>query len=67
MYAKEESNLRNPINNEGGNLRDGEIQVNLNESQTNNPSEMQRTVKELSCEIKSVREDDERILKAQQE
>ena len=46
MSAKEESRPINPINNEEGNLRDGEIWVNLNESQ-DNKSELQRTVKEL--------------------
>ena len=35
MYAEEESHLRNPITNKKGNLRDGEIWVNLNESQYN--------------------------------
>ena len=35
----------NPINNEEGNLRDGEIWVNLNEIQTNNPSELQELLK----------------------
>ena len=40
MSSEEESHPRNPINNEEGNIRDGEIWVNLNESQTNNPSEL---------------------------
>ena len=40
MSAEEESHPRNLINNEEGNLRDGEIWVNVNESQTNRPSEM---------------------------
>ena len=40
MSTKEMSHPINPINNEEGNLRDGEIWVNLNESQTNNPSEL---------------------------
>ena len=67
MSLEEESRPRNPINNEEGNLREGEIWVKLNESQTNNPSELQRTIKELRSELKSVREDNERILKAQEE
>ena len=45
MFLEEESHPRNPIKNEYGNIRDGEILVNLNEIQTNNPSELQRTVK----------------------
>ena len=40
MFAEEESHPRNPINNEDDSLRDGEIWVNLNESQTNNPSKL---------------------------
>ena len=44
MYAEEESHPINSINNEEGNLRDGEIWVNLNEIQTNKPYELQRTV-----------------------
>ena len=67
MSAEEESHPRNPIKNEEGNIRDGEIWLNLNESQTNNSSELQRTVKELRYELKRVREDNERILKAQEE
>ena len=35
MSAEEESHPRNPINNEEDNLRDGNIWVNLNESQDN--------------------------------
>ena len=64
MSTKEESHPRNPINNEEGNLRDGEIWTNLNKSQNNNPSELQRDVKELRSKLKRVREDNERILKA---
>ena len=43
--AEEESHPRNPVNNEEGNLREGEIWVNLNESRNDNPFELQRTVK----------------------
>ena len=41
MLAEEESHTRNLVNNEEGNLREGEIWVNLNESQNNNPYELQ--------------------------
>ena len=47
MFAEEESHPRNPINNEEGNLRDGEIWVNLNKSQNIYPYELQRTINEL--------------------
>ena len=67
MFAEEESHPRNPINNEEDNVRDGEISVNLNESETNNPCELQRTVKDLRLELKWLREDNEWILKAQEE
>ena len=58
MSVEEESHIRNTINNEAGNLRDGEIQVNLNESQ-DNKSELQRIVKKLRSELKRVKEDNE--------
>ena len=67
MSTEDESHPRNPINNEDRNLRDNKIWVNINEIQNNNPPEMQRTVKELILELKRVREDNERILKAQEE
>ena len=66
MSTEEESHPRNPINNEEGNLKDGEIWVNLNESQ-DNKSELQRTGKELQSNLKRVKKDNERILKAQEE
>ena len=34
MYAEEESHPRNLVKNEEGNLRDGEIWENINESRT---------------------------------
>ena len=36
MYDEEESHPRNPVNNEEGNIRDGEIWLNLNESRNDN-------------------------------
>ena len=47
MSAEEESHPRDPVNNEEGNLGDGEIWVNINESRNNNTFELQQTVKEL--------------------
>ena len=64
MSAKEEPFLENPLNNEEGNLRDGETWVTLNESQ-DNKYELQRTVKELRLELIRVKEDNKRILKDQ--
>ena len=58
MSIEEESHPRNTINNEEGNLRDGEIWVNLNEIQ-DNKYELQRIVKELRSELKRVKEDNE--------
>ena len=45
MYVEEESHPRNWMNNEEGNLREGEIWVNLNESWNKNPSKLQQIVK----------------------
>ena len=42
MYVEEESHPRDPVNNEEGNLRDGELWVNLNESRNDNPPELQK-------------------------
>ena len=67
MFAKEQYHPRNPINNEEGNVRDGEIWVNLNKSQNNYPYELQKTINELRSQLKRVREDNEGILKVQEE
>ena len=56
------SHPRNLVNNEESNIREGEIWVNLNESQNDNPSKLQRIIKELRAEFKRVREDNERIM-----
>ena len=65
MFTEEESCHEDPINNEQGNIRDGEIWVNLNESRNDNPFELLQTVKDIKEELKRVKEDNERILKAQ--
>ena len=54
-------------NNKEGNIGEGEIWVNMNESRNDNPSELLQTVKDLKDELKQVKEDNERILKAQEE
>ena len=45
MLTQDEPHPRNPTNNEEGNLRDGEILVNLNESVNGNTYESQQIVK----------------------
>ena len=51
-----------PDNNKVGN-----IWVNLNDSSNNKQSEMMETIKSLKAELMSVKTDNERILKAQEE
>ena len=59
----EPENDEQPVTN-----KDGEIWVDLNESRNNiNSSGLLRTVEELKVELQSVKEDNERILKAQEE
>ena len=60
MSMEEEFHPINPINSEEGNLRDGEIWVNLNKSQN-------KTINELRSQLKRVRKDNEGILKVQEE
>ena len=66
MYVEEERHLENRLNNEEGKLKDGEIWVYLNDSQ-DNKFELCRTMQELRLELRKVNEDNERILKAQEE
>jgi len=48
--------------------KDGEFWVDLNESKINsNSSELLKTIRELKAELQSVKEDNERILKALEE
>ena len=63
MSAEEEHHLENPLNNEKGDLRDGEIWVDLNDNQYNK-SELTRVVKEIRSDLSKVKEDNEQILKA---
>ena len=66
MYEKQEHHPKNPLNHEEGNLRDGEIWVDLNDSQ-DNKYELQKTIKELRSKLKKVKENNKRILKAREE
>ena len=66
MLAEEEHHVKNPLNNEDGNLRDGEIWVDLNDSR-DNKFELKWNVKELRSIMRKVKEYIERILKAREE
>ena len=66
MFAEEEHHPENPLNREEENIRDGEIRVELNDSQ-DNKFESQRTAKELRSELRKFKEDNEWILKAREE
>ena len=66
MSTEEEHCPEQPLNNEEGNIREREFWVDLNEIQ-DNKSELKRTLDELSSELRKVKEDNERILKAQEE
>ena len=47
MSAEGESHTKYPKNNEEGNIIDGEIWVNMNESRNDNPSKLLQTGKDL--------------------
>ena len=66
MSAEEERHPEQPLNNEEGNLRDGELWVDINESQ-DNKSELKRTMDELRSELRKVNKDSEKIMKGQEE
>ena len=66
ISIEEECRLEQPLNNEEGNLRDGEFWVDLNEIKYNK-YELKRIVDELRYELRKVNKDNERILKAQEE
>ena len=53
MPAKEECHPKHPLNEEG-NLRDGELWVDINESQ-DNKYELKRTMNELRSELIKVK------------
>ena len=65
MSTEEEHHPEKPWNQEVK-LRDGELWVDLNESQ-DNKSELKGTMNELRYELRKVKEDNEQILKAQEE
>ena len=66
MSTEEENHLEKPLINEEGNFKDGQIQVKLNESE-DNKYELQRTIKELTSNLRKVKEDNEKMLKDQEE
>ena len=55
MYVEEERRPQHPLNNEEGNLRDGEFQIDLNESQENK-YELKQTINELRYELRRFKE-----------
>ena len=65
MSAEEERRPKQ-AKNEEGNLRVRELWVYLNESQ-DNKSELKRTLDELRSKLRKVKEDNEQILKPQEE
>ena len=58
MSAEEESHPEQPLNNEDGNLMDGEFWVDLKESQ-DNKYELKWKTNELRAELRKVKEDNE--------
>ena len=54
MSIEEEHHPKNHLNREEENIRDGEIWVDLNDSQ-DNKSELKQTAKELSSELRKVK------------
>ena len=52
MVAKEESCLKDILNNEEGNIRYGKIWVNMNGTRNDNPSELLQTGKYVREELK---------------
>ena len=66
IYAEEERHPEQLLNNEEGNIREGEFWVDLNESQYNK-YELKRIVDELRSKLRKVNEDNEKIMKAQKE
>ena len=65
VSSEKESRPQDLVNNEECNMRDDEIQVNMNESMNDNPSELLQRVKYLREELKRVKEYNE--CKAQEE
>ena len=54
-------------NNEPVNDKVGEFWVDLNEIRNNNSSELLQAIRDLKDEVQTVKENNERILKAQEE
>ena len=67
MSTKEDSHPKEQQNIEGENINDGNLWVNINESRNDNQSKLLQIVKDLKQELQSVKEDNELILKSQEE
>ena len=67
MSTKEDSHPKEQQNIEGENNNDGNLWVNINESRNDNQSKLLQIVKDLKQELQSVKEDNELILKSQEE
>jgi len=65
---QENNNENNEVgHNEQTTNKSGEIWIDLNESKNHNSSELLKTIKKLQAELLSMKVDNERILKAQEE
>jgi hypothetical protein len=67
ILPEEGSHQNEPENIEQGNIGEGNIWVNLNESRDNRKSELIQTVQGLRDELKIVKSDNERIIKTQEQ
>ena len=66
MSIEGESHPKEGENIEEGNIRDGDIWVNLNESMNDNQSEILHTINYLKVELQTIKQDYERIVKSQE-
>ena len=62
MFVEEERHPEQPLNNEEGNIRNGELWEDLNDSQ-DNKYELKQNVNEVRSELRKVKVDNEWILK----
>ena len=66
MSIEGESHPKERENIEEGNIRDGDIWVNLNESMNDNQSEILHTTNYLKVELQTIKQDYKRIVKSQE-
>ena len=66
MSTEGESHPKERENIEKGNIRDGDIWVNLNESMNDNQSEILHTTNYLKVELQTIKQYYERIVKSQE-